>query len=188
MTETTRTFNFDGVDEASEKEFTMPGVKGVFSISKVEFATSKNGKDYGEVTFDNVVSHFRHRFYMSEGAISRMQTVYKAATGGQALIGNNVAESAIIAALTGKQVALKVVGRVGNDGKGYADLSFGGFAKMPGQLAELEFTPKEKELIQAAKAATANQVAASPDTEAAAPGAPGAPAGAPAATGTSDDF
>lgn len=183
----TRTFNFDNVPEASEKGLTDPGTKAVFTITKVEFDTSKNGKDFGEVTFDEGQSSFWHRFYMSEGAVSRMQTLYKAALG--VPLSGDVNEEQIKAALTNKRVALKVIGRVGTDGKGYPDLSFGGFAKPEAQLAELEYTPKELELIQAAKDATATYNAVQSDTETPqGAGTQPADAGAPQPTGGADDF
>lgn len=178
-----KSFDFTGVEAASEKTLTSPGTRAVFKCSEVKFDISQNGKDFMEVTFDNNSSSFRHRFYMTEGAYPRVQFLHKAIYNGDELTGA-VNETQLIAKFKDKEVALKVGGRVGNDGKGYPDLGFGGFAKHPTRLAELEYSTAEQAAVDEALEANRNYNNASPDAEN--NGQAGAPA--PAATGTADDF
>ena len=178
-----RNFNFDNVDEVSGG-YSQPGTIAVFTVDGVEFGTSDNGKDYMEVNFkENPSTSLKHRFYMSEGALPRVQSLYKAAVGNK-LEGQNVSEAMIIAGLQGKQIALKVTAKI-NDGKVYSDLPFGGFCKPAAQISELAFTAKEAGELEDAKLVARNAAAAAPGTAA----GPAPTAGAAAQpTGQADDF
>lgn len=175
-----RNFNFNNVDEASENSYTEPGTIAVFTIAEVKFDTTQNGKDYMEVKFDeSPTASMTHRFYMSEKALPRVQSLYKAVVGAP-LQGENITEQQIIAALTGKQVALKITGRL-YEGKIYSDLPFGGFCKAPNLIGELAFTQRETNELESMRAQAAMATAAAPQQN----GTAGAPV---QATGGADDF
>lgn len=156
--------NFDNIETASERIMTQPGTIGVFKIAKVEFGESKQkGTKYLKMIFEDKNSSFNHSFYMVEKALSRLQSLAKAVLGAE-LRGDNSNEQ-LIAKFTGKQVALKVTGQVSDQGKGYPNLSFGGFCKPAGEVQFLEFNSKEDEEIEAAKAAMARNTTATADVE-----------------------
>lgn len=161
--------NFDGVNEASERAMTQPGTIDIFKIAKIEFSQTKNNlKDYMKTTFENKDTGFIHNFFMTnEQTLSRIQSLAKACTGGP--LKGEVTNPQLKALFVGKTVALKVTGRVGDNGKGYPDLSFGGFAKPASQLGELSFTAKEQENIDAAKEAIRAAHITNADNESAPP-------------------
>lgn len=148
-------FNFDGVEAASGISMTMPGTIGLFNIGKVEFGASKEkSTPFMKLTFecykrrenDNKMvdesSSFNHAFYMSsEGALKRVQYLALVMFG-QEFTGR-LTEAQLTAAFLGKKVALKVSGQVGNNGKGYPDLSFAGFAKKIEECENLSFNSQE---------------------------------------------
>jgi hypothetical protein len=136
--------NFKGVEETKDIVSTSPGTKDVFTIKKVVFESSKNkGTMYMGVTFNNKASEFTHSFFLSEKALPRVKSLVKHAVGKE--LDDEVSEAQLIAMLTGKQVALKVTAKFDDaNGRAYADLPFGGFAKAPSLIDELVFTPKEE--------------------------------------------
>jgi hypothetical protein len=173
-----RDFNFEGVEEASSDSYTQPGTIAVFTIGDVKFETSDNAKDFMELKMiESPGVFFTHRFYMTEKAFPRVQSLHKAIVGNK--IEGNITDAQLTAILKDKQVALKVTGRVHN-GKVYADLPFGGFCKPVAALAELAYTAKEQIELDAGLAMVRNAATAAPDGEGNA-----APA---TATGTVDDF
>jgi hypothetical protein len=167
-------FNFKGVEEAKGGSLTRPGTIGVFKISEVKFANSEQkGTLYMGVTFSRKEDEFSHRFYMSEKALGRVKSLIKHAVGAE-LNDENVTQERLIAMLTGKEVALKVTGRVDEaNGKAYPELSFGGFCADADKASDLSFSSKEEELNAQAKAVQAAGATAKP--EGAAPAATGAP-------------
>lgn len=172
--------NFDGIEAAADRIMTQPGTIGVFKIVKPEFGESKEKHTrYLKLVFEDKTSSFSHSFYLSEKALPRLQSLAEASLG--AKLTGNLNDEQIIAKFTGKEVALKVTGQVSTTGKGYPNLSFGGFCKPKGEVQFLEFNSKEVEEIEAAKAAIARNPGASADQESAGT-ATGAPA-AGAATG-----
>ena len=172
-----RDFNFEGVEEASSDSYTQPGTIAVFDITDVKFETSDNAKDYMELKFNEAPTVFMtHRFYMTEKAFPRVQSLHKALTGNK--IAGNITDAQLIAVLQGKKIALKVTSRAHN-GKVYADLPFGGFCKPVDNIAELAFTAKEQAEIDAGKAMVRTAATAAPDAEGSSPAT---------ATGQADDF
>jgi hypothetical protein len=167
--------DFNNVNEASGGDMVKPGYKGIFAITEVKDEKNTNDKQYLGITFTCADGSMRHSFYTSKAALPRIQHLWKKAT--QSDLTGNVTEQQIIAGLTGKNVGLKVTGRIGNNGKTYPDLSFGGFACVatPEELELLVFTKREEEDIAAALANLENQASSSADVETT-DGAPAAPA------------
>lgn len=146
-------FNFNGVNAAEEgKGFTPPGVIDVFTIEKVEFKTNENsGKELFEVTFARKEDSFREYFYLTEKAAERFVYLYDKVLGTTSL---PESEAGIVAALTGKSIALKVIGNVNQQsGKGYPSLPYSGYARPVAEISELSFSNSEKGKIDAAVAA-----------------------------------
>jgi len=139
--------NFDGVQDAKGGDMVLPGTKAIFTIAEVEHGTSTNkGTPYLKMKFlsDDGAS-FTHSFYLSEKALSRIQHLWKHSHGGEELKGQVTIEG-LIAGFKGRKVGLKVTGMIGNNGKTYPDLPFGGFACDPTAeaLEELQFTSTEQ--------------------------------------------
>ena len=155
--------DFNNVNEASGGDMIKPGHKGVFTISKVEDTANSNGKQYLAVTFDSPDGGLRHSFYTSQAALPRIKHLWSKAT--QSELEGNVTEQQIITGLTGKSVGLKITGRIGNNGKTYPDLSFGGFACLPADIDSLEFTKKEQDDIEKALANLEAQASSAADAE-----------------------
>jgi hypothetical protein len=160
-------FSFGGVAAATELELTMPGTIGIFDITKVEFGESKEKKaPYMRhvYTLKQILdpetkelkaakpSSFNHDFYLNSAAVmARTQYLHKVMYGTEMTENANVAQ--LTAKFQGKEIALKVSGKVGDNGKGYPDLAFAGFAKKPEAVKELAFTAQEKGIIARAMAA-----------------------------------
>lgn len=167
-------FNFDNVSSAAERIMTQPGTLGIFKISEVTFGVSKEKQSpFMELTFEDKDSSFKHPFYLSEKALPRIQSVIKAVMGKE--VKGNINEEQLVVMLKGKEIALKVTGQVSNKGKGYPNLSFGGFCKPKGEVQFLEFNSKENDEIAAAKAAIARNSSAG-DSEGTSSGSGAAPA------------
>jgi len=145
-------FNFNGVKAAEEgKGFTAPGTIDVFTVEKIEFKTKDNGNEYFETTFARKEDSFREYFYLTEKAAERFVYLYEKMIGTATL---PESEAGIISALTGKSIALKVIGSVNQQtGKGYPGLPYSGFARPVAEIGELSFTNSEKGKIDAAIAA-----------------------------------
>jgi hypothetical protein len=159
--------NFDGINEAEEMNIVAPGTIALFQVIKGEKKSNANGKDYLELTFQqDTGSEFRHQFYLSKGALPRIQHLYKAITGNK--IEGAMTVEGLVQAFKSKKFAMKVTGRVGNNGKSYCDLSFGGFAAPADKLNELSFTPKEQAAIDEAIENERNSLTIA-DSEAGAP-------------------
>jgi hypothetical protein len=155
--------NFDNVTAAAEKIMTPPGTIDVFKISKVEFGSSKNKQTgFMKLTFENKDSSFNHSFYFSEKALPRIQSLAEAL--GSKLAGAMTDES-LTARFLNKEIGLKVTGQVSDQGKGYPNLSFGGFCKPKTEVQFLAFNSKEKEEIEAAKSAMARNSSNTADQE-----------------------
>jgi hypothetical protein len=154
-------FSFDNVQAAEEgKGFTEPGVIDVFTISKVEYKKNEsNGKESFEVTFERKEDSFREYFHLTEKAAPRFMYLYEKVMDTKNLPEN---EQGIITALTGKSIAIKVIGSVNEQsGKGYPCLPFSGFAKPVGEVGDLKFSNTEIGKIEAAKQAQRSSAAAS---------------------------
>lgn len=158
--------DFTGVPEASDKAMTSPGTIDVFKITGVEFAETQNtGKPFMKVVFENKDSSFSHNFFMTQPALPRIQALARAVTG-QPFTGNQVTEEQIASALKGKEVALKVLGRVNEEtGKGYPDLGFGGFGKSVAQKDELIFSATEQRIVNDTLEAIAQSRMGNADSE-----------------------
>jgi hypothetical protein len=153
--------NFDGIDAAASKSLTEPGTIDVFKISGVEFADSKTKKTpYMRITFENKDSNFSHSFFLvgkdadkTKKMLSRIQLLMVSVNGEEGKLKGNVTEEGIKKALLNKEVALKVLGEVSSNGKGYPTLGFSAFAKKKEEVDFLSFTSQEQKLIDAAKEA-----------------------------------
>ena len=156
--------NFKGVEEAKDKMITRPGTIGVFTVSDVKFANSEQkGTYYMGISFSREEDEFNHRFYLSQKALGRVVSLVKHAAGVK-LEDDNVLEEKLIALLKGKKIGLKVTARIDEEnGKAYADLSFGGFASDPDKVSELHFNTKEEELNARAKAIYESAASAKPE-------------------------
>ena len=155
--------NFKGVEEAKERVMTRPGTIDVFDITEVKFDTTKNkGTYYMGVTFSRKADEFQHSFFLSEKALPRVVTLLKHAAGTE--LDSEVMEEKLIAMLKGKKVAMKVTAKFDEEnGRAYADLSFGGFCKSPDKIKELAFTNKELELNKRAEEVFAAGTTAKPE-------------------------
>lgn len=145
-------FNFNGVKAAEEgKGFTPPGTIDVFTIEKIEFKQKDNGNEFFETTFARKEDSFREYFYLTEKAAERFVYLYNKIIGTESL---PESEAGIISALTGKSIALKVIGSVNQmTGKGYPGLPYSGFARPVAEIGDLSFSNAEQGKIDAAIAA-----------------------------------
>ena len=143
--------NFSGVEEAKERVMTTPGTIGVFSISNVEFGTTKNkGTYYMGVTFTRKEDEFQHSFFLSEKALPRVKSLVKHASGVE--LDTSVHEEKLITLLKGRNLAMKVTARFDDEnGRAYPNLPFGGFCKAPERVGELSFSKAEQDDIKRAE-------------------------------------
>lgn len=143
--------NFDGVEEAS-KGYTLPGTKGIFEIKSVTTGESSEKKTpFLKVHFEDDSSKMDHDFYLTQGALPRIQSLYKAIFG--KLITGQINPTTLATELTGKKVGLLVTGKVGSNGKGYNDLDFGNFCFAPANLENVGFSNAQNTRIAEALAA-----------------------------------
>ena len=142
------------------KGFTEPGVIDVFTISKVEFKVNENnGRESFQVTLERKEDSFREYFHLTEKAAPRFIYFYDKVMGTENL---PESEQGIITALTGKSIAVKVIGSVNEQsGKGYPCLPYAGFARPVDLISELTFSNNEIGKIEAAKQAQRSSAAAS---------------------------
>lgn len=185
-------FNFDEVEVPSGISMTMPGTIGLFNIGKVEFGNSKtNQTPFMKLTYNckkrrendgklvDEQSSFNHSYYMTStgtkgGALQRVQYLAEVMFGQK--FSGKLSEEALTQAFLGKDVALKVSGQTGNNGKGYPDLSFAGYAKKASDfLADpsiLSFNSQEAADIKDALDAIKESRSSNADSEASGAGAP----------------
>lgn len=151
-------FNFNGVAAAEEgRAMTAPGTIAVFTIEELKFDT-KNDKEFFQVTFGRKEDSFREYFYLTEKAAERFVYLYNKVMGTENL---PESEQGIISALTGKTIALKIIGSVNqSSGKGYPSLPYSGYARSAAEIAELTFSNSEQGKIDAALQAQRQSVAA----------------------------
>jgi hypothetical protein len=152
-----KSFDFSGSKAAEELILTLPGTIGIFNIGKIEFGESKDKKTpFMKLVFDAKMvregdkmvpqkSSFNNSFYLTAGAMDRLQYVHKV------LYGTEMTGVIDTATLTqkflNKEIALKVTGQINTtNGKGYPDLGFAGFAKKPSEIDQLSFSKKEEAL------------------------------------------
>jgi|GEM_PF-5065158 len=126
-------FNFDEVEESTGRTNLSPGVYET-KITKVEFGKSKNkGTEFIKVTFQDDKSNLIHSedFYLSKGALPRVQHLVSQATGVK--LTGEVTEQSLSAKLIGKRVRIALGGekKINNSGDvvTYSQLGFGGFAQ-----------------------------------------------------------
>ena len=135
------------------KPLTTPGTVAVFDVADVKF-DEKNDKEFFQVTFEREQDLFNEWFYMTTDASKRIVELFDRLNEGVQIPND---ENAIIAALKGKKVALRVSGKVNpNNGKGGPTLPFLGFSRKPALIQELidrGFSTRETEGINAALAA-----------------------------------
>lgn len=165
--------NFAGVDEARDKGFTSPGTIDIFEITNIEFVESPNGKPYMKTRFENASSSFNHNFFLTEKALPRVQALATYTLDRK--LDGEMTEDSLKAAFMNKKLALKVTGRVGDNGMGYADLPFGGYGKPVSKLEELTsigFSTSEQTGIDEAIEAINASRSASPDSESSTAGTP----------------
>lgn len=155
--------NFKGVEEAKDRVMTRPGTIAVFKISEVTFGTTKNkGTYYMGCTFTRKEDEFQHSFFLSEKALPRIKSLVKVAAGVE--LDDEVMEEKLVVLLKNKELAMKVTARIDEEnGKAYADLSFGGFAKTPDKIGDLAFSAKETELNNQAAAIYASGSSSKPE-------------------------
>ncbi len=150
-------FNFNNVKAAEEgRAMTAPGTIDAFTIEEVKYDT-RNDKELFEVTFGRKADSFREYFYLTEKAAERFVYLYNKVMGTEQL---PESEAGIITALTGKTIALKVIGSVNqNTGKGYPSLPYSGYARPVANMDELSFSNTEQNKIADALAAQRQSVA-----------------------------
>lgn len=157
--------NFDNVADKSAG-YVQPGTIDVFKVTETEIAKAKTGTSQLVVSFKNKEGDsYRHYFAWTEKAAVNINHLVKNATG-EGLKGDATIEG-VAAKLKDRKVALKVTGRIAQNGKGYADLPFGSFAAPAGEVESLSFTAGEQTKIDAALAATGSPNAADSDDTAA---------------------
>lgn len=147
-----QTYNFQGVEEAG-LSMTSPGTIDAFEIKELKFGlSSQKATPEVEVTFvqDKGTSSFRKKFFFSEKAITSFQHLVVKATGSK-FTEPNMTEEQMVLKLKGKRVGLKVLGRKADNGQGYPDIAFGGFACTIAELPAFKasgFTDLEKAAIK----------------------------------------
>lgn len=150
--------DFTGVDIAGAG-MTQPGTKGIFVIKDLKFGLSSvKSTAQVEITYaeegpqgKGTITEFKKAYFFSEKALPSLQTLVKAVTGSK--MEGKMTQEQFEAKMKGKRVALKVTGRVGSNGGGYPELSFGGFCAPVAELESLAFTKREQDDIDAAKEA-----------------------------------
>lgn len=165
--------NFDNVTATADKGYTRPGVIDIFKITKVEFGNSKNAGTPGmTLTFENLDSFFSHTFYLrgktpesTKTMLGRVQALLGYIHGEAGKLTGSITGPILTAKLKDKELALKVVGKVSDQGKGFADLSFGGFGKNKSELSFLRFTAEEERLNTRANDAIESSRASRSDSE-----------------------
>lgn len=142
---------------------TLPGTIGMFEITNVEFTTSTQKQTKGmKITFTGEDgSSFSHTFWLTPDALSRIQYLAKHTL--KQTFNGTMSEAQLIASFKSKKLPLKVIGQVGQNGKGYPDLAFAGFSA--DTVAELQFSTKDQQLIDAALLAMQNSRSSNADTE-----------------------
>lgn len=153
-------FSFDNVSAAEEgRAITAPGTIAAFTIEEVKF-DEKNGKEFFQITFGRKEDSFREYYYLTEKAAERFVYLYNKVMGTENL---PEAEAGIISALTGKTIALKVIGSISQtNGKGWPALPYSGYARAVADMGELSFSNTEQNKINDALAAQRQSVAAAP--------------------------
>lgn len=166
--EEVKSFDFSGSKAAVELILTLPGTIGVFLSSKVEFGESKDKHTpFMKLTFESkqikddkgaLVAHkssFNHTFYLSGGAMDRIQYLHKVLYGEE--MRGNIDTVTLTQKFLNKELALKVSGTVNtSNGKGYPDLSYAGFAKKIAEINDLKFTAREQKENEVANHAIIN--------------------------------
>lgn len=156
MADEVKSFDFSGSKAAEELILTLPGTIGIFNIAKVEFGESKDkGTPFMKLTFEAKTvrgadgkmvpqkSSFNHSFYLTGGAMDRVQYLHKVLHGVE--MTGNIDTNTLTAKFLNKEVALKVTGQINTqNGKGYPDLIYAGFAKKPAEVDQLAFSKKEE--------------------------------------------
>lgn len=165
--------DFTGVDAAASKPFTRPGVIDVFTITKVEFESAKkSGVPMMKITFENDDSGFPHRFMLDakdksaekrKKVLSRIQSLSEAATGEK--LSGGITEQSLKLKFEGKKLALKVIGEVSDQGKGFPALSFGGFCAPAAEVKFLAFSVEEQRKVDAALEAIESGGSSTADSE-----------------------
>lgn len=150
--------DFTGTEAASSKPYTRPGTIDVFKITKADFESSKNTKKpYLKLTFENKDSMFSHSFFLAgkdadstKKVLSRIQYMLVTIHGESGKLTGKITEEQIKLKLVGKEIGLKVSGEVSDQGKGFATLSFSGFASKPEEVQFLSFNKQEQQKIDEA--------------------------------------
>lgn len=150
-----KSFDFSQSKAAEELVLTLPGTIGLFKTSKVEFGESKDkGTPFMKLTFESskikdeagkMVDHkssFNHSFYLTGGAMDRIQYLHKVLYGAE--MTGTIDTVTLTQKFLNKDLALKVTGQINtSNGKGYPDLIYAGFAKKPAEIDQLTFSKKE---------------------------------------------
>lgn len=144
--------NFTGVEESVESKYLAPGIHEV-KIVKTEFGTSTvKETPFMKVFFeDSKEGSFNESFYLSSGALPRVQHLVSKFTGRK--LEGEISEQSLTAMLINKRGRLKIDGEktFNKDGKEviYARLGFAGFAQAlndPQKFIELEVKIIDKTL------------------------------------------
>lgn len=158
--------DFNNVDEAASINVTQPGTIAVFKIRETEYVESTEKKTPGlKCTFEEIGDHpteFNHTFWLTSGALPRIQTLAKYALK-QKLVGSS-SGAQLMAMFKDKALPLKVTASI-NDQKGkvYPDLPFGGFSAE--KVEDLAFNAKEKAEIERSKSVVEKSNVGNADTE-----------------------
>ena len=136
--------NFTGVEESVESKYLAPGIHEV-KIVKVEFGESTTKlTPFMKVFFEDAKEgSFNESFYLSSGALPRVQHLVSKFTGRK--LEGEISEQSLTAMLINKKGRLKIDGEKTFDKNGdikvYARLGFAGFAQAlndPNKFIEME--------------------------------------------------
>jgi len=154
--------NFDNVADKSAG-YAQPGTIDVFKIDKAEVKAAKTGTQQLVVEFKTKEGDkYTHFFAWTPKAAVNINHLVKNATGNK--LTGDVTLEAVAAQLTGKKLAMKLVGKVvPTTGRGYADLPFASFAAPADEVGSLSFNASEQAKIDAALAATGSPSGADTD-------------------------
>ncbi len=151
------TINFTGVEAAKGGNFVDPGVIGLFKVTDMEMvAATDKVKQHMTVIFQGEKEEgmYKERFFISEKALGRFKYFIEELTGNAP--DGDLQISRIKDACLGKITGLKIGGTVGDNGKGYSELSYADFMIKPEDIADAKFSVKEQAAITAALAAIAS--------------------------------
>lgn len=158
------TFDFTNVNPAEGVNYTQPGTIGDFKITECKYEVSKKKGTPGlrvQFTCLEDQSTFSHSFWLTPNSLPKVQHLAEHAIKNR--LNGQMTGDQLAGVFKDKQLPLKVIGQIGEDGNVYADLPFGGFSANTKE--DLRFTKSELEKIEECKNAAARASVSTADND-----------------------